>query len=149
MIAGRGAAPESGLTLADRGATLRAMSACQCHQCGAAVEVDEPLARDAECPSCGRDLRCCLNCRHHDPNYHNQCRETEADQVEDRDRRNFCEFFSFTRAPFAPSAAGGTRESAARAKLDALFGGTPSASPSGTAREKLESLFKKPKPGSE
>ncbi len=123
------------------------MSAHQCHQCGASVETPEPLARDAECPACGRDLRCCLNCRHHDPAFHNQCRETEADPVEDRDRRNFCEYFSFTREPFAPRGAGAARESAARAKLDALFGGPPAASPTSSAREKLESLFKKPKPG--
>ncbi len=124
------------------------MANLQCHQCGAPVEIAEPLARDAECPSCARDLRCCLNCRHHDPRLNNQCRETEADLVEDRDRRNFCEFFSFSRAPHAPGGAASARRDAARAKLDALFGGKPAGSgPAGNARDRLDSLFKKPPPG--
>jgi hypothetical protein len=118
------------------------MADCQCHQCGAAVSVDEPLARDAECGSCGGDLRCCMNCRHYDTHFNNSCRETEADPVVDKNRRNFCEFFSFTREPFVKAGSG--REVEARKKLERLFGG---ASPSGAgkseeARKRLESLFR-------
>ena len=79
----------------------------QCHQCGAVVHVDEPLARDAECGSCGGDLRCCLNCRHYDTHFNNSCRETEADPVVDKNRRNFCDFFSFTHEPFVKGGSSG------------------------------------------
>ena len=114
----------------------------QCHQCGAEVRVDEPLARDAECGSCGGDLRCCLNCRHYDPAYNNSCRETEAEPVVDKNRRNFCEFVSFTRDPFVKS--GSVREAEARAKLAGLFGGGSAMSGgSDAAKKKLESLFRK------
>lgn len=92
----------------------------RCHHCGSSLEIAEPISRDAECGSCGRDVRCCLNCRHHDPAYNNQCRETMADPVTDKDRRNFCEYFSIRRDAARP-ADQGTRAADARAKLEALF----------------------------
>jgi len=115
----------------------------QCHQCGAEVRVDEPLARDAECESCGGDLRCCLNCRHYDTAYNNSCRETEAEPVVEKNRRNFCEFFSFTREPFVKG--GSARADEARRKLEGLFGGSPgqAATSSNEARKRLENLFRK------
>ncbi len=124
------------------------MSSYQCQQCGAPVPFDDPIPRDSECESCHRDLRCCMNCRHYDPAYHNSCRETEADLVEDKARRNFCEFFSFNRVPFAAGKGKNPREAEARAKLEGLFGGKP-VSPGGVsdARRKLDDLFKKPGPG--
>jgi len=113
------------------------------------VRVDEPLARDAECESCGGDLRCCLNCRHYDTHFNNSCRETQAEPVVDKNRRNFCEFFSFTREPFVKS--GGRREAEARKKLEGLFGGGPgsSSSKSEDARKRFESLFRKGDPQGE
>jgi len=118
-----------------------------CRACGAPFTIDEPVPRDAECPQCHADVRACVNCRHYDPAYHNACRETAADPVDDRRRRNFCEYFSPNRAPFV--APPGAAADAARAKLDALFGGgAKPASPGGTAsaRENLEKLFEKKRP---
>ncbi len=121
------------------------MPSLQCQNCGAPVTIDEPIPRDAECASCGRDLRCCRNCRHYDTSRNNSCRETEAELVEDKARRNFCEFFYFSRAPFAGPA--GKSPADARAKLEALFGGTAAApDATRTAREKLDNLFGGGKP---
>jgi hypothetical protein len=134
-----------------------------CRSCGAALPYDEPVPRDAECPSCGQDARCCLNCRHYDPRLNNSCRETEADPVAEKNRRNFCEFFSFHREPLAAKAVGSSREADARRKLDQLFGGASGPAPPGReplegvlgppkedraqdARRKLDSLFGRPKP---
>lgn len=102
------------------------MPELSCQSCGARVTYDEPVPRDSQCESCGTDLRCCRNCRHWDARYNNECTETQADPVQDKTRRNFCEFFYFTRAAFAGKP-GGTldRAAEARAKLDALFGGRP------------------------
>ena len=120
------------------------MPSLQCQFCGAPVTIGEPIPRDGECESCRHDLRCCRNCRHWDPRYHNECTETMADPVEDKARRNFCEYFYFNRAPFAAAPGGKARESEARAKLAGLFGGT---APKATdARDKLDALFRKPKP---
>ena len=121
------------------------MSATQCHQCGAAVVLNEPLARDAECAACGGDLRCCLNCRHYDTNFNNSCRETEAEPVVDKHRRNFCEFLVYSREPFKQ--AGASREDAARQKLGEMFGARAAGKRGADeARRKLEQLFK-PKEG--
>ena len=122
------------------------MPELQCHFCGAPVTIGEPIPRDGECGSCGHDLRCCRNCRHWDPRYNNECTETMADPVEDKTRRNFCEYFYFNRAPFAAVTGGKAREADARAKLAGLFGGgsTPEQQ---SAREKLGRLFgDKPSP---
>jgi hypothetical protein len=111
-----------------------------CHSCGAAITIGEPIPRDAECDSCRRDVRCCMNCRHYDIRYNNSCRETMADPVEDKDRRNFCEYFAPNQAG-APAAKSSAKQAESRAKLDALFGGAGPTGPSQTAREKLDAMF--------
>jgi hypothetical protein len=141
------------------------MPTLDCHHCGAHVQIDEPLARDAECPTCKRDLRCCINCRHYDTTRNNQCRETQAELVEDKARRNFCEYFSYRQDPWTLPAKGqvaqareglermfkdppGTpqkRAPSARDSLDSLFGGSaPPSDRAEEARRKLERLFEKP-----
>src|SRR5438477_12386535 len=113
------------------------MSHAVCRSCGTPIPFDEPIPRDGECASCGQDLRCCTNCRHYDTHFNNSCRETMADSVEDKTRRNFCEYFEFNPEPFR-AAKPDTRVHDARAKLDALFGGKPSSPSSGDARSKLD-----------
>lgn len=54
---------------------------------------EKVTSRDT-CPGCDADLHVCRNCRHFDPSVHNQCRETEADKVQYKDRNNSCEYFS-------------------------------------------------------
>jgi hypothetical protein len=118
------------------------MAQLQCRHCGASVTFNEPLPRDAECAACGGDLRCCINCRHYDTSYNNSCRETEADPVVDKQRRNFCEYFMYSTAPFAKS--GGGREADARAKLAGLFNAGPASpgpAPVG-AKERLDEILR-------
>lgn len=117
----------------------------ECQHCGTAVTIGEPIPRDAECSGCGKDLRACVQCRHYDLAYNNACRETMADPVVEKERRNFCEYFSFTREPRRAGQDVG-RQAEARRKLEGLFGGKPAASASEDARKKLERLFKKPDP---
>jgi hypothetical protein len=118
----------------------------QCQHCGVAVTVGEPIPRDAECSGCGKDLRACVHCRHYDTAYNNACRETMADPVVEKERRNFCEYFSFTNEPFK-AASGSGRAADARAKLESLFGGKPEPRASEDARRKIEDLFRKPGSG--
>jgi hypothetical protein len=91
-----------------------------CHACGAAGVPDDPVPREATCGRCGADLRCCRNCRHWDVRYNNECTETMADPVPDKARRNFCEYFYYSSAPFA-GAPTKNRAAEARAKLEAMF----------------------------
>lgn len=70
-----------------------------CVFCSAPVEVDPTfkIGRLEECPKCGKYLHMCLQCKFYDRSYHNQCRETEAPQVADKESANFCEFFQMGR----------------------------------------------------
>jgi hypothetical protein len=65
-----------------------------CHKCGAIIEIEKVSRRD-ECPSCGSDLRVCLNCSLYDVNRANECFETQVEKVKEKDRSNYCDFFQF------------------------------------------------------
>lgn len=102
-----------------------------CQSCGAPITLAPPIPRDAECGACRHDVRSCRNCRHFDLRYNNACKETEAEPVADKERRNFCEYFELNHAPFAGATgptASRTRADAARARLEALFRKKPNAS---------------------
>jgi len=89
-----------------------------CWKCGREIETKERLGFREYCPLCERSLHVCLNCRFYDPAYNNQCRETQAERVVDKERANFCEYFTPRKGgPAKISSPGGDT----RAKLDSLF----------------------------
>ncbi|MBF0214634.1 MAG: hypothetical protein HQM00_13915 [Magnetococcales bacterium] len=51
------------------------------------------FGRSDVCSGCTKETRVCLNCRFHDPGSYNECRETVAERIVDKDRANFCDFF--------------------------------------------------------
>lgn len=89
-----------------------------CHACGAAIPPAERIGRREACERCGAELHCCMNCRHYAPGMHNDCVETQAERVVDKDRANFCDYFSLAGGRPAGEADPGA---AARARLEALF----------------------------
>ncbi|MDR1317970.1 MAG: hypothetical protein LBK13_13975 [Spirochaetales bacterium] len=52
------------------------------------------MFRATLCASCGKELRICLNCAFYLPGSHWDCRENISDAVADKERANFCEWFS-------------------------------------------------------
>lgn len=56
-------------------------------------------------------------CTHYDAKAYNACREPAADRVVDKERANFCDFFT----PFAGQHDMDAKADDARAKLEALF----------------------------
>ncbi len=95
-----------------------------CHRCGRELQLLAKTGRTDGCPYCHSDLKCCLNCRLHDPGANNQCREPQAEWVSEKDKANFCEFFELreTSAPIRPGLAGAQSETRrARDAFDALF----------------------------
>jgi hypothetical protein len=90
-----------------------------CFHCGNGLEFAEKVFRNDTCPQCGTDVRCCLNCADYDESAPNQCRESEAELVSVKDRRNFCDYFKLREGPASSTAAKKAEES--RKKLDALF----------------------------
>jgi hypothetical protein len=89
-----------------------------CFHCSRQIELIERVAFRAVCPGCGCALHVCLNCNFYDPVFNNQCREPQAERVVDKDRGNFCEYFSL-RQTSEPQRLSPANE--ARAKLEALF----------------------------
>jgi len=65
----------------------------KCAFCRKTVNVKEPVSRVETCPNCGRDLRCCRQCKFYDPHAYNDCREVSAERVVDKERANFCDYF--------------------------------------------------------
>ncbi len=95
-----------------------------CHACSAGLEIEPPVGRSARCPHCGAEVRCCRNCRFHDLSAYNECSEPSAERVLEKDRANFCDYFS-------PGASG---HGSCAPKADAATGGL----------SELEKLFRKP-----
>ena len=93
----------------------------RCHRCRKELGIADRVGRAETCPSCGTDLRCCRNCAFYDAGSYNQCRETQAERVLEKERGNFCDYFSFS-----DSSRNGHIE-------DRTFG----------VKNKLDSLFKK------
>lgn len=110
-----------------------------CWKCGAALAgLPQPLSRMAECPSCRTELHVCRMCREFDRHTQRQCREIRADEVVQKDRANFCDWFKARANAYDARAI--AQAAAAKARWDALFGGDASAEPTAT-REKLDRLF--------
>ena len=77
--------------------------------------------RDA-CASCLHDLHVCKYCQFYNEGVYNECSETAADRVVDKEKANYCEYFKFL--------ANKTTDKS-------------SLSPAEEAKKKLEELFKK------
>lgn len=88
----------------------------QCLSCRKEVTVGERVAFREECPHCGADLHSCRHCRFHDSGAYNECRESNAERVADKDKANRCEYFQ----P-APAKMSARPADAPKAKLEALF----------------------------
>lgn len=65
----------------------------QCFKCQSKLAPHEPISRHEECPQCRSDVRCCANCEFYDPKVYNECRETQADRLLEKERSNLCDFF--------------------------------------------------------
>lgn len=66
-----------------------------CYHCKNPLDLSKKVGRQDTCPKCGRDLHVCLNCKFYDPHFYNACQEPQAERILDKEKANFCEFFSF------------------------------------------------------
>jgi len=90
-----------------------------CFKCGAELGlVPGNIGRGETCLKCSADVRVCYNCLHYDESSYNECKEPMAERVVDKDKRNFCDYFSL-RAGKA-SRKESSKEQALK-QLDALF----------------------------
>lgn len=92
-----------------------------CHRCGASLSaLTLPLSRRDQCPDCSADLHTCRMCIYFDKSVPRQCREDGAEDVTDKDRPNFCDWFKPSETAF--NAGGKAEADAAKDALAALFG---------------------------
>lgn len=90
----------------------------RCYACGYENELasGERVGFRDDCDGCGGALHVCRNCRHYDDAAYNECRESSADRVLDKERANRCDYFA--------AGAGGGADRASdrdRAELERLF----------------------------
>ena len=89
-----------------------------CHRCKKELLFEVKLQRADTCPHCGVHLQCCKNCEHWDMSAHNQCKEHIAEYIPDREKANFCTFFTFKNG--IPTDTSATIAKS-KSKLDDLF----------------------------
>ncbi len=79
---------------------------------------DKKVGYREECIHCRADVHACKNCEFYDPKAYNECREPSADRVTEKERANYCDYFSLR------SGSGGSgisEKDALKAAAEALF----------------------------
>lgn len=89
----------------------------RCVFCQGEVEVIDRVGVREDCPSCNRPLHCCLQCKFYDLGSFHECRERAEYRIEDKDRVNYCDLFSFGRDAVEKVA----DKNKIKTELDALF----------------------------
>ena len=88
-----------------------------CHSCAKLLDIEQHIGFRDECPRCSSPLHVCMNCSFYAPGAYNDCKESSAERVLEKDRANRCEYFRFK-----DSQPGETSEKSKAAKLaDQLF----------------------------
>jgi len=93
-----------------------------CWKCGAALAaLSLPLRRLDECPKCRAELHVCRLCVEYDTRVAKHCRGPTAEEVRDKERANFCDFFKPRAGAYTPPNTAEVTQ--AQAELAKLFGG--------------------------
>lgn len=94
-----------------------------CYRCGVPLgALSLPFSRRDQCPGCSADLHVCKMCMYFDSGVPRQCREDGAEDVTEKERVNFCDWFKPSESAFDPQRS--SEADAARGALAALFGDT-------------------------
>ena len=89
-----------------------------CWKCHKEINIEKPVRSD-ECPLCHADLHVCKACEFYESGVHNDCRETSAEFVSDKERGNFCDYFRASKKITAGEDT--SKADKAKAAFDALF----------------------------
>lgn len=85
-----------------------------------ALVVGASIGRRDTCEHCGSDIRVCLNCKFYDPKAYNECAEPQAERVLEKNRSNFCDYFSQKLGNTGPGSKPDEKQDILK-KLDDLF----------------------------
>ncbi|PIR18211.1 MAG: hypothetical protein COV46_00935 [Deltaproteobacteria bacterium CG11_big_fil_rev_8_21_14_0_20_49_13] len=89
----------------------------KCVFCQKEIEIIDRVGVRDGCDSCGNPLHCCLQCKFFDRGAFHECKERVEYRVEEKDRPNYCDMFSFGRDAVEKVA----DKNDIKSKLDALF----------------------------
>ena len=90
-----------------------------CWKCQKETDIEKPVRGD-ECPLCHADLHVCKACEFYESGAHNDCRESSAEFVSDKERGNFCDYFRASTKEVT-GAGGIDKAAAARDAFNSLF----------------------------
>lgn len=71
------------------------MSSVECHACHKPLDFQSgaKIMRSDECSHCYANIHCCKMCDFYDKTAYNECRETNADRILEKESANFCDYF--------------------------------------------------------
>lgn len=74
---------------------MEASQTIQCYSCSKDLDLSpaQKITRSEECPYCYASLHCCKMCKFYDPTAYNECKETNADRILEKEKANFCDYF--------------------------------------------------------
>ncbi|MCO4793610.1 MAG: hypothetical protein KC493_07855 [Bacteriovoracaceae bacterium] len=66
-----------------------------CYNCekNLGLNPGQKIHRSEECPHCYANLHSCKMCEFYDTSAYNECRETQADRILEKENANFCDYF--------------------------------------------------------
>ncbi len=72
-----------------------------CYQCDTEIDLGKEglIYRRDLCPKCHVDLRCCKMCAYYDPLAQYECKQDLEERIVDKEKSNFCEFFTPRKDP--------------------------------------------------
>ncbi len=88
-----------------------------CFSCGQKLSFVDQVSRRDECSNCRADARVCKNCEFYDPKVYNECRESSAEVVREKERATLCDYFR----PKGSGASGAKSRDDLLAAAEALF----------------------------
>ena len=109
-----------GKLLKERRIGIRGVEGMNCYHCGTEIKVERFVGRADDCHKCGSDLHSCVNCANYEPTLSNRCREPNTEWIADREKANFCDFFTPGKSSRAASGPAASKDDARRA-FDSLF----------------------------
>lgn len=93
----------------------------RCYRCGELLlALTPPISRRDACPACLYDLHVCRMCVNFARGVQAQCREDDAEEVFDKEKQNFCDWYKPSMKAFDPARQ--SEEIIAKKQLAALFG---------------------------
>ena len=93
-----------------------------CYFCGYGFDDKFEVFRSTFCPECQKDVKVCKNCKFYSPGSHWDCRETIGEAVKEKDRANFCSYFTFKEPDKEKGKEKKPKQEDAKDAFDKLFG---------------------------